>query len=283
MKISKKIKSTVLMGALVLSVATLYYSCSKENQGPAATAPVANKPQIIGQGKDLADKVSRIRIVSADGKRIGSMTQSGGFSFSEPHDGFAFSSPTGVQYVSDPNGGYLYITAAAFTGGGGGLVTAGNTQLDINFTLCLSADDSTGGFFGPAFSGASMIIGISGDLEAMMNAGDDSTTSIADFFHGIAIYAVFDSPASGDYDIMNFIEDQDTTAFEGKGFALAIDFKDLAVYFSKEGTLNVDGGSIGFSGKYYAIKPEEGSDNPFDLGDDAEVQEVDGLGTMSCN
>lgn len=285
MKISKKIKSTVLAGAVLLSVATLYYSCSKEkNQGPP-TASGATEPQVISKGQDLSDKISRIRIVSADGKKVGALTQSGGFSFSEPHDGFTFSSPTGVQYVEDPNGGYLYITAAAFSSGGGGMVTAGNSSLDINFTLCLSAADSSeGGFFGPTFSGASIIIGISGDLEAMMNAEGDSTADIGDFFHGIAVYAVFDSPASGNYQIMNFIENmEDSTAWDNKGFAFVMDFQQFSIYFSKEGTLGVDGGSIGFEGKYYAVIPEEGAEDPFDLGDNPDVEVVDGLGTMSCN
>lgn len=290
MKAKRTIKSTLFTGLLAVSIATLYYSCKKENQAPASSSTSVSQKQMVNNAQDLADKISSIKIVNK-GKVVGSIsTQSGGFSFADPHEGFSFSSSSGVQYVSDPNGGgSLYISASAFGGNAAaGSVQAGNTNMDINYTLCISAADSGSGFsFGPAFSGTSTILGISGDFSKILDgtANDSDMTTI---FNGFAMYQVFSDQASGAYPIVNWLQDisqidENPDAFENKGFAWIMDFRDFHMFFSKSGNLNVSGGSITFDGKYYEFIPEEGAENPFDLGEDPEVNEVDGLGTMGCN
>ena len=294
MKASKKIRTTLLTGLLAFCIATLYYSCRKENNESGSATTSANHDRVVNNAQSIADKISHIKIVANNGKVLSVNTQSGGFSFADPHDGFSFSSSNGIEYVTNPDGSQsIYISAGAFGsngGGGGGLIVAGNTSMEINFTLCISAADSAeGGFsFGPAMSGVSMVFGISGDLNRILNADESDTTEIGDILNGMAAYMVFDDEASGNYEIVSWLEDlgeaeENPDAFDGKGLAFVIDFRNMSMAFSKEGDLNVSGGSIGFSGKYYQFTPEEGAEDPFDLGEDPEVNVVDGMGTMGCN
>jgi hypothetical protein len=292
MKTTNRIKSTVITGVLAISIATVYYSCSKgKDQLTTGTgsASAASSQRTIN-ANNFADKVSRIKFVGSDGKVIASINaKTGSFSFSDPHDGFHFSSPTGVQYVS-ANGGTIYVTAAAFgkNAGGGGAVVAGSSSLDIGYTLCFSAADSSKSsgfdFFGTG-GGVSMVFGLSGDFDKLVNQKSGDSTKIQDMLHGFAIYIVYSDQASGKYDILDFTKDLSKTKAElnKKGFAFVADFQNLGIYFSKEGSLDVSGGSIGFEGKYYAFNPSKDSTNLFDLGKDAKVTEVDGSGTMGCN
>lgn len=285
MKSVQKIKSGLLLGIAAISISTLYYSCQKTPNKPMGWA--ANEGVSVENAQSILSKISKIKIVNTNtGKVIGAIsTLDGGFSFADPHEGFAFSSPNGVQY-SEADGS-LYVTAAAFgenSGGGGGIIQAGSTSMDINYTICISADDSSSGFsFGPTSEGTSTVFGISGDFDQILSG--DTSGGIESLFNGFAMYQVYDDEASGTYDIVNWLEDlnEPEDALQNKGFAWIIDFKKLQMYFSKSGSLNVSGGTIGFQGKYFEFIPEEDAEDMFDLGDDPEVNVVDGTGSMGCN
>lgn len=294
MKTTRTIKSAVVTGVVALSMATLYYSCSKPKNDAAGTSGCQNSTtstQAISNAKNIAAKISKIKLVGTDGKVLVAINaKTAAFSFADAHDGFHFSSPTGVEYVTDGSGGTIYVSAAAFgaNAGGGGAVIAGTSNLDIGYTFCFSAADSSDSkgfnFFGTG-GGASMVFGLSGDFNKLVNKKDGDSTKIQDILHGFAMYIVYTDQASGKYDILDFTKDLDKTKAElnKKGFAFVADFQDLGIYFSKEGSLDVSGGSIGFDGKYYAFKPKKDAKDLFDMGDNAQVTEVDGSGTMGCN
>lgn len=290
----KKINSVKLMsliGALAFSAVMLITSCNKENVGPGnGNAYVSSSEKdlaVIKEAKQFADKIKKIKIVDDKGRVKGIYNKkTGGFSFADGGEGFNFSSSSGVQWVETAEGGTLYISAGSFGGNaGGGTVQAGTSTLDIGYTFCLSASDSSMNLFGPSFTGVSMVLGIAGDFEAILN-GD--TTSAETLFTGMAMYIVYADEAAGNYDVVNWIDNIDSTNsnaddFTNKGFAYVMDFTKPALYFSKEGELNVSGGSIGFSGKYLALLVEEDNEDPFDLSGNVEVEEVDGIGVMGCN
>src|SRR5690606_34219482 len=188
--------------------------------------------------------------------------------------------------------GVLFVSYGAFgSNTGSGTVIAGNTALNINYTFCFSVDEEALGLdlgFGDAdFDGMSGVLGISGDFEALMNGNFEDTADIFDYFHGLAYYLVYDNEAQGNYEIINFIEDMESAEEEeGKGFSVVYGFtsNSFALYFSKDGTLNVSGGSMDFSGNYYGIvfenlmeADEEGDLFNFDF------VEVPGFGQMGCS
>jgi hypothetical protein len=91
------------------------------------------------------------------------------------------------------------------------------------------------------------------------------------------MYFVYAKRASGNYPIVNFIdyadEDDDlTTVLRNKGFALALDFKNKKIYLSKEGSLQVTGGNMNFTGKYFEA----------DMKNENNYKVVNGLGVMGC-
>lgn len=302
MKNSNNLKIVSLLGALFFSALVIITSCKKSNMGPGGSGSKItdqNEQTVQQLAQRAMDKISEIKIVKEtdgnkiNGKVIGTINmRSGGFTFADGNEGFNFSSSNGVEYVSTSGGGILFISAGSFGGNAaGGTVQAGTSSLQINYTFCMSADDSSMNlnFFGPSFTGVSMVLGISGNFEDILN-GTATDSTIMDAFNGMAMYVIYSDEASGNYPIVNWIANADSInnsdnlgdLFANKGFAWVLDFKKPGIYFSSEGELNVSGGSIGFTGKYLAILPEEGKDF-FDLGGDIEFQEVDGLGVMGCN
>ena len=286
MKKAKNIKSIFLFGAVAISASILYYSCAKPEPGGPATA--ANSQQVVvSKGQTFANQISRIKIVNNNGKIVGSINaKTAEFSFADPGDGFHFSTNNGWEFVKDGSGGTIYIATGAFNSNSGGTVVAGSTSLDINFTFCLSASDASNGFkFGPDTSntGVSLVIGIDGDLAAMAKGG--SGQKIEDMFHGLAMFLIYSKQAQGKYEVVNWIDNHGSTSFDSKnkGFAWVMDFKSFSLYFSKEGTLNVNGGTIDFAGKYLQFSPDAKAKDIFDFGKNPTVTTVDGVGSMGCN
>ncbi len=288
MKKMKSIKSMLLIGAMAVSVSVLYYSCTKPSPGVSLGEDMG-QDNSIAQAKSFADKISHIKIVADNGKVLGMVNgKTGAFSFADPHEGFHFSTNNGWEFVEDGSGGTVYIAAGGFgNNAGGGMVIAGSTTMEINYTFCLSASDDASGvnFFGPSKTGVSLIMGISGNLEKLLKGEVDSNTEMEDIFNGFAMYIVYSDKASGNYDVVNWITDSGLSDLENKnkGFAWVMDFKNFHLYFSKEGKLNVNGGSIGFDGKYLDFQPDASASDLFDFGDNPKVTEVDGMGIMGCN
>ena len=237
--------------------------------------------------KDMSGRIPTVRIYDeARNRFIDIDFMNRDFSFSTPNDGWNFSSSDDVIWeASEGGGGILFIGAGGFGGNTGGTVVAGNTALDINYTFCFSASDEALGFdlwdTGANLDGISGVVGIAGDFEALLNDEVDEDAEFTDYFQGFAAYFVYDNEASGNYEILNWLEDLngDGDDLSDNGFGFVFGFEDFSVYFSYDGTLNVSGGSIGFSGHYVGIE-----DLIFDLGgeEDPEVEIVPGFGTMGC-
>lgn len=270
--------------AMVLFTGTilLLNSCNKhEDETPATnnTAPTLTKAEQEQVIKQLIKKMPELKMIVD--KQARQVQQPGGFNFADPNPGFNYSSSTGANYVEADHS--LYLDASAFgKNSAGGTVVAGSTSLNINYTFCFSASEEGLGLdlFG-MMDGVSSVIGISGDFEAIMN-GEVEGENAMEYFNGIAMYMVFDNEAQGSYDVVNFIDNKsaDENSLEGNAFAIVIDIKNMKIYLSNEGTLNVSGGSISFNGSYLEI-----SDFDFnsDLGDDVSWKEVSGFGSMGCN
>lgn len=208
------------------------------------------------------------------------------FSFGAPNDGWNFSTNDGPVFIpAEEGGGILIIPAFSFGGNTGGTVVAGSSALDINYTFCFSASDEALGLdlfdYGGTFDGISMVLGIAGDFDALIEGDVDEDSDFTDFFQGYAFYFVYDNEAQGTYSILNWFDDleEDLDDLEGHGFSYVIDFVNFNLYFSSEGTLNVSGGEMSFTGEYFGIlELLESLDD-----EDVDFDFVPGFGTMGCS
>lgn len=287
----KLVPGTLLMAAAAL----LFNSCGKE----AATLPdpghgaAVTDAQEQRQIKDLARKLPSVGIYNRTMDRILVFTrqQSGsrGFSFtSVPANGINFATSNGGQWVWTEQGGMAVLTEpSAGLGGGGGLVAAGNTTLDINIAVCFAVgEDAMGdGLFGPDMGNVAGVIGISGDIDALVN-GDfsDGESDPFQFFHGFAYYFVYaDQLSDASYEVLDWISDLDQPENELQDFSFAfvISFQNEGgIYLSRDGSISVNGGTMQFNGNYFAV---EGTGFFDDEGDeDASYTVVPGYGAMGC-
>ncbi len=295
--------SSTLLIALALVFTT---SCTKDEGNPSGSATI-NK-----QSKTVTDKPTKLemerlakempalawyntamnKIVTFDPKK-----NSKSFDFSDPNPGWNFSDASETQWVPSENGGgILFIGYGSFgSNTGSGTVVAGNTALNINSTFCFSASDDALGLdlvdLGnqPNLDGISGVIGISGDFEALANQEIDDNTNIFDYFHGLAYYVVYDNEAHGNYNILNWfdnLDSQDMDNLSGKGFSWVYGFsaQEWSIYFSKNGSLNVSGGSMNFDGNYLGISFNfenlmNGDGDFYDF----TYEEQSGYGEMGCN
>lgn len=304
-----KLKKNIyyLSSTLLIAMALVFTtSCTKDEASPSGSVDMHK------QSKTVTDKPTKLemerlakempalmwynsamdKMVTFDPKK-----NSKSFDFSDPNTGWNFSDGSQTQWVPSENGGgILFIGYGSFgSNAGSGTVVAGNTALNINSTFCFSASDQALGLdlvdLGgePDLDGISGVIGISGDFEALANEEIDENTNIFDYFHGLAYYIVYDNEAQGNYDILNWFDNldtQDPDNLSGKGFSWVYGFsaQEWSIYFSKNGSLNVSGGSMNFDGNYLGITFN--FDNLMN-GDgdfyDFTYEEQSGYGEMGCN
>lgn len=211
------------------------------------------------------------------------------FAFSTmPASGINFGSSNGGQWLWTDEGGIVVITEPqAGMGAGGGLVAAGNTTLDISFAVCFALGEEAlgGGLFGPDLGDVAGVIGISGDFEALQNGDFSDGEDPFQYFYGFAYYFVYaDDLSDTSYDVLNWIEDLDQPEedLQDFSFAFIISFQNEGgIYLSKDGDITVNGGSMEFSGNYYAIEGVGFFDD--EDGEDASYSTVSGYGAMGCN
>ncbi len=198
---------------------------------------------------------------------------------------WSFANPEPNTIYASGGGLVVYISSSSTNWGYGSpthTITAGSTTLNVQ-TLCLAVDASAYAtmFAGQTgslpFDGISVVMGLDADFSLLANA---SSSNFGNYFRGLAYYLVYDSPANGAYDVIDWTNY--TGLFPNQlGFAMMFSF-DLqnnfgAFYFSQDGQLNVSGGDISFNGNYWGIETDFGSINP-----SLTYGTYSGSGTMGC-
>lgn len=282
-------------GALVLMLAVtagLFTACTKESVGPLDTAGTTiTDPKLQRELDEMRERLPALGIYNRtmDEILVFKAQQDGSRSFSfttVPASGINFASSNGGQWVWTEEGGMVVLTEPqAGLGGGGGLVSAGNTTLDIDFAVCFALGDEAlgGGLFGPDMGDVAGVIGISGDLDALQNGDFSEDSNPFDYFHGFAYYFVYaDQLSDTSYEVMNWVEDLDQPEDELDNFSFAfiISFQNAGgIYLSQDGTISVSGGTMQFNGHYYAV---EGVGFFDDEDTDGSYSVVSGYGAMGC-
>ncbi|MBX2982091.1 MAG: hypothetical protein KF843_05450 [Flavobacteriales bacterium] len=287
----RKLIRVALPLALVVLVTT---SCNKESvtmPNPASGTSITDM-NLRRQIWDMGQKVPSVGIYNRTMNEILVFTSakdgSRSFSFTTaPADGINFATSNGGQWVWTEDGGMVVLTGPqAGLGAGGGLISAGNTTLDINIAVCFAVGEDAlgGGLFGPDMGEVAGVIGISGDIDALMNGDFSEDEDPFQFFHGFAYYFVYaDQLSDTSYDVLNWVEDLDQPEdeLENFSFAFIISFQnDGGIYLSKEGSINVSGGTMEFNGQYYAVEGVGFFDDTQE--EDASYSVVNGYGAMGC-
>lgn len=290
--IRTNLKTVFAVAVLALS-SSFFTGCQKEAITGNTPAPGAKKITLnSNQSRMVRDMVGRVPVLriydEANNRFIDMDFERRNFSFSSPNPGWNFSSSNGVVWEpASSGGGILFIGAGAFGSNTGGTIVAGSSALNINYTFCFSASQQALGLdlfdVGGNLSGISGVIGIAGDFEALLNDNIDEDADFTDYFQGFAAYFVYANEASGSYEILNWLEDleSDLDDLNDKGFGYVFNFQSFSLYFSYSGTLNVSGGSIGFTGQYLAIENLGEFFLDFEE-EEPEVNIVPGFGVMGC-
>lgn len=198
------------------------------------------------------------------------------WSFANPQPNTIYASNGGlVVYISSSSTSWGYSTPTHS-------VTAGSTTLNVQ-TLCLAVDASAYAamFAGQTgqlpITGISVVMGLDADFSLLANA---SNTNFGNYFNGLAYYLVYDAPASGTYNAIDWTG-MNTNFPQQLGFAMVFSFNLQnnfgAFYFSKDGQFNVTGGDISFSGNYWGLETNFNSINPT-----LSYNTYPGSGTMGC-
>ncbi|MFN0032614.1 MAG: hypothetical protein ACKVOR_10685 [Flavobacteriales bacterium] len=297
-------KNFTLLKALPIATGIfLVASCTKEMPTGNGNASITEGKKVVlneDQERKLHDMVSRVPIIQyydlATGNVIELDIQNRDFSFVSPPDGWYYNDADGdgVEYVQVGDNDYLVFSGSVSGGGsgGGGTVVAGNSALNIDIAICLSLQEvgdgeGYGNLFDSGFSFPEFaaVFGIAGDFEALAEADTESEDfDPFEYFHGFAEYFVLaDELAAGSYDVFDWMESDGTEDYFDNGWAAAflMDFQEMAIYFSTDGTITVASSSMTFNGEYLGLI------DIFDAfldGEDYDVEaaEVSGFGTMGC-
>jgi len=199
------------------------------------------------------------------------------WSFANPTPNTVYSTTSGfVIYISDSN-------PAWGMGAGTQTITAGSTTLQVQ-TMCLAMAGFSNLFSsGQSFpiDGISLVMGLDADFSMLNNA---NTMCFSDFIHGVAFYEVFESPATGSYNTVDWIDPNFdfTTYFTSQnGYAFVFSYDNCNqgnFYFSKEGQITVNGGDMTFSGEYWGWE-----DWMTAITQGVTINAYPGSGTMGCN
>ena len=198
---------------------------------------------------------------------------------------WSFANPQPNTIYASGGGFVIYLSSSSASWGYGTpthTVNAGSTTLQVQ-TICLAVDASAYAamFAGQTgqlpYTGISVVMGLDADFSLLANS---SSTNFGNYFSGLAYYLVYDSPASGSYNAIDWTNL--TTLFPNQqGFAMVFSFDTQnnfgAFYFSKDGQFNVSGGDISFNGNYWGIEIDFMNINP-----NLSYNTYAGSGTMGC-
>lgn len=286
--------SLSVLGATLLLGAGILAGCSKEGAAPPPKVERITDAALQQRLLEKAAQLPAIGIYNRTMRKVivfrHNVDGTRSFNFVDPPgSGINFASSNGGQWTWSESEGLMILTEpSAGLGAGGGTVVAGNASLDIELAVCFSFDEEAVGMdlFDTGINEVAGVIGIAGDFDALIN-GDFSSEEddLFDYFHGFAYYLVYAEQLDNTgYEVLNWVEDLDQPEdeLEDFGFSFVVSFQNEGgIYISRDGSLNVSGGSIGFNGNYYAIEGVGFFDEDGD--DDADFSVVPGFGTMGCN
>lgn len=304
MKNTLNIKSisavALLLGAIALG------GCNKEQVGITHGANQIETGQVksitlnadqIRIAKDAYHRMPKVRFWDeANHRFIERKDGSRDLIFTDPDEGFTFSDldNNGVILFSDDSGDYIvFSTGVGIAGqGGGGMVVAGNSALNIDIALCFSAQmiadgDGFGDIFdtGFAFDEFGAVFGISGDFDALADANtSDDNFDPFEYFHGFAMYYVLSDDLDGSHEVFDWLNANGDDNFDDLASSFVMDFSNFSLYFATGGTLDVSGGQMNFNGEYLAITNlfESFLEDDFDSSN-ISANVVFGYGSMGCN
>lgn len=197
------------------------------------------------------------------------------WSFANPQPNTIYGEAGGIVfYISETSVGWGYGTPSSS-------VTAGSTTLNVQ-TICFAVDISAYAamFAGQTgdlpFDGISAVMGLDADFSLLENS---SSTNFGDYFSGLAEYFVYDFEASGDYEVVDWTN-LSAEFPETLGFAMVFSFSSDnfgSFYFSKDGDISVNGGSMSFDGNYWGIEMDFSIISP-----DLSYDTYPGSGSMGC-
>ncbi len=289
---SKKFASVVKIGAPAILVAGLLFSCQKEGFGPGVNSTSVKEVTDPATRQRVVDQSQKMPAVGIYNKKMDKVivfrqlpNGQKNFTFANPPaNGINFATSNGGQWQWSESQGMVVITEPGQSlGGGGGTVVAGSTTLDIGYAFCFAVGDEVlgGDLFDTGIDEVAGVIGIAGDLDALVNGEFDEDDDFFEYFHGFAYYLVYtDQLANQSYDVLSWMDDMDNDDLDNFAFAYIVSFlNDGGIYLSKDGTITINGGSMSFMGNYYGI---EGLGYFDDEGNSWTVVEVPGFGTMGC-
>ncbi len=294
--------AALLVGAIALG------GCNKEQVGiTRGGANISGKGEVlknvtldatqIRNAKETYHKMPKLRYWDQTNQRfIERKAGSRDLEFNDPDEGFSFSDPdnNGVMLFSDNSGDYIvFSTGIGLAGqGGGGMVVAGNSALNIEMAVCFTAQmiadgDGFGSMFdtGFGFDSFAAVFGIGGDFEGLANANtSDPDFDPFDYLHGYAAYYVLADNVDGSHEVFDWLNYDENANYDDFASSFVMDFTNLSLYFSTGGTVEVSGGQMNFNGEYLAITDLFESFLDEGLGEEeVEASIVFGYGSMGCN
>lgn len=283
----KNLKFSKLMLAFTLVVLTIgmlmYTSCKKQEVNGGRP----DKKELTAvQKQRILDAINAIPDIKVKAGKYGftlpKTLKDGGFNFADPSNGYQFATSSNVEFVETSEGNYMIVSTDGTNANAGGMVVAGESNLDINMAICFSsASDGSSLFdFGSVDStyGFSMVLGISGDFESLINGDIDPDADITEYIYGFAMYIVFEDQANGSYEVIDFTDPSSfTDDVQGQAVSMLIDFRKAKMYISSEGNLTVGTNTISFNGKYFEVEYDPNGNT-----NEGTPSEVSGFGTMGC-
>lgn len=306
MKNSLNIKSiaagVLFLGAIVLAgcnkdEAVVRGGANSLNNGKVVKSITLN-PDQVRTAQDAIRKMPKLRFYDQVNHRFIDMKMDGSrdLVFTDPDEGFSFDDHdnNGMILFSDDTGDYLvFSTGIGLAGqGGGGIVVAGNTSLNIDIAICVSAQavadgDGYGSLFdtGFAFDEFAAVFGIAGDFEGLANANTSSPDfDPFEYFQGYAVYYILADDVSGSHEVFDWLGADSSDDFDDMASSMVMDFQNFDLYFATSGTVTASGGQMMFTGEYLSLIDlfesflDDGVDNS-----NIEYDIVSGFGNMGCN
>jgi phage baseplate assembly protein gpV len=272
-----------------LALSTFFFaSCEKEEVSNNDTVSTEASQVVEISPRELSvdiEQLEAFRNLQIDGEIGGRMVTKSGFSFANPGTGINYR-VQGVGYRYTSSGEIYYTTAEVgirvsgngFTAGGGSLVV-GDKTINLDYVFCANVDMSA---FPSVFEfpgdGFSTLIGLSGSFEDYDPESEEMP------IQQIVYFIVYDNNAQGSYDVIDLdLDSEEEETPSNIAFAMVVDFEDGGMYFSSDGTLNVNGGSIEFNGQMFDFTQFFiGGEADFDEDSNYSIEEVSAVGTLNC-